>query len=135
LTGYTFLKSRPAYDETFAAAIGEAGPAGVDSLHLLTAALDNAKVARLLIDLGGDPSIIRAAAHSAHSNGEGGPGLTDDAKAVVEACSNRALIEGKGPDVDDLLLGMASAQCKARQVLNANGIDENRVRARLTGGS
>jgi hypothetical protein len=129
MAGYRSLKVRPDYDRIFADAIAEAGPDGVDSIRLLVAALDNANVAQLIIRAGGDPSIIRAAARRSHSTVGPEQGLTSDAKAVVEKCASWALTSGLSPDAEDLLIGLAAVQCRARLVLNANGIGEDRARA------
>jgi hypothetical protein len=110
-----------------AAASLEAGPAGIDSLDLLVSALRAHKVARLVVKLGVDPVALSGAARSAGSTRHPSPGLTDDAKAVVEACSRRALETRKRSDVEDLLIGLSIADCAAGVVLREHGISEDRL--------
>lgn len=128
---HTFLHPRHGFWEVVAAAGQEAGPAGVDSLDLLVATLDSPRAARLVTGLGASPQAIQAAARHAHPARDPRPGLTDDAKAVVEAASHRALIARSDPDVQDLLVGLSVADCQARQVLRAQGIDAERLIGRV----
>ncbi len=50
-------------------------------------------------------------------------GLTDDAKAVIEAAIHHARLRPANVDVGDLLVALATAECPARSVLAENGID------------
>jgi len=45
----------------------------------------------------------------------------------MEACSHRALATRKDSDVDDLLVGLVTADCAARAVLLDYGITEVRL--------
>jgi hypothetical protein len=112
--------------EVIAAATQEAGAAGVDSLDVLVATLDIPKIARLVTGLGASPQAIQVAARQARADRDPRPGLTDDAKAVVEAASAPST-HRSDPDVQDLLVGLAVADCQARQVLRAHGIDAERL--------
>jgi hypothetical protein len=127
----TFLRPRRGFWEIMAAAGQEAGAAGVDSLDLLVATLDIPRVARLVTGLGASPQAIQVAARQARTDRDPRPGLTDDAKAVVEAASHRALIARSDPDVQDLLVGLSVADCQARQVLRAQGIEAERLIGRV----
>ncbi len=81
------------------------------------------------LDRAGPIASTAAAAIEARVSRQPGPGLTDEAKKVVEAVSDRALERRREPSGPDLLVGLATADTTARQVLNALGIDETRVRA------
>jgi hypothetical protein len=126
---FTFLQSRRDLATIYSRATVRAGPDGTDSLDLLLAALEARQVASAMRRLGVDPAALAAAANEAHENRQPGPGLTGDAKRVVEAVSRRALERGRDPSGLDLLLGLAVADAAARQVLNGFGIDEARVQA------
>jgi hypothetical protein len=125
--GIYAIQPRRGFGKVMAAASLEAGPAGIDSLDLLVSALRARKVARLVVKLGVDPVALSGAARSAGSARHPSPGLTDDAKAVVEACSHRALETRKPPDVEDLLIGLSIADCAAGVVLREHGISEDRL--------
>ena len=122
----TFLHPRRGFCEVMAAATQEAGAAGVGSLDVLVATLDIPKIARLVTGLGASPQAIQVAARQARTDRDPRPGLTDDAKAVVEAASAPST-HRSDPDVQDLLVGLAVADCQARQVLRAHGIDAERL--------
>lgn len=130
---WTFLRPRRGFREVIAAAGREAGPAGIGSLDLLVATLANAKVARLVRRLDADPGAIQAAARQANMDRDPLPGLSEDAKAVVEAATHRALAARSEPDAQHLLLGCAIADCRAKRVLEAHGIDAGRLSATLGG--
>jgi hypothetical protein len=122
----TFLHPRRGFWEVMTAATQEAGAAGVDSLDVLVATLDVPRVARLVTGLGASAQAIQVAARQAHTDRDPRPGLTDDAKAVVEAACSPST-HRSDPDVQDLLVGLAVADCQARRVLRAHGIDAERL--------
>ncbi len=125
----TFLHSKRDLAAIYGAATQAAGPGGTDSLDLLSAALRASTVAKLVRRLGVDPAKIVTAASQARVSRQPAPGLTDDAKRVIEAVSRRALERRREPSGPDLLLSLAAVDTAARQVLNTVGIDEARVRA------
>lgn len=126
-----FLRPRRGFREIMEAAGQEAGPSGVDSLDLLVAALDIPEVALLMTELGASPPAIQVAARETRTDRDPRPGLTDDAKAAVEAALHRAVIARSDPDVQDLLVGLAVANCQARQLLGAHGINAERLIGRV----
>lgn len=95
------------------------------------ATLDIPKIALLMTGLGASPQAIQVAARETRTDRDPRPGLTEDAKAAVEAASHRALIARSDPDVQDLLVGLAVADCQARQLLRAHGIDAERLIGRV----
>lgn len=107
-------------------ALGEAGPFGVDSVDLLVAAVESREGSDLLARLGVNVSTLRDAARASRSR-PAEPGLSDDAKRVIEAASTWALERERGPDLLDLLIGVAKADCRGRDVLNEYGIDRERL--------
>lgn len=127
------LHPRRAYRKVFAAAIQEADAEGIDSLDLLVATLDTTTATRVIKALGADPRAIQSAARGARTDRDPEPGLTPDAKAVVEAVGHRAILAGADSDVADLLVALAAANCLARQVLQAHGIDAARLVAQVGG--
>lgn len=131
-TRVTFLHPRHGFWEVMAAAAQEAGAAGVDSLDVLVATLDVPKIARLLTGLGASPQAIQLAARQARTDRDPRPGLTDDAKAVIEAAVAPST-HRSDPDIQDLLVGLAVADCQARQVLRTYGIDAERLIGRVGG--
>jgi hypothetical protein len=82
----------------------------------------NSRAALTVTAMGGDPRAIQAAAVASRSVRLPGPGLTDDAKRVIEAMSSRSLLNRADAEVDDLLVGLAAADCLARPLLTAQGI-------------
>ena len=130
-----WLRARRGLNTVVRDAILEAGHGGTDSLHLLSAALRTPRVAAVIADLATDPDAFGAAVRSHRPSKSAGPGLTDDAKAAIEATTHRALVVGADPDVLDLLVGLATANCQARQALNAQEINRDRLLARLGSGA
>ena len=127
------LHSRRAHRKIFAAAIQEAGAQGTDSLDLLVATLDTTKAKRVIKALGADSRAIQSAARGARTDRDPEPGLTLDAKAVVEAVAHRAMLAGADSDIADLLVALAAAKCLAREVLQAHGIDAAGLVAQVGG--
>ena len=124
-----FLHDHPDLKQAVAAAIQYAGPAGVDSFDLLIAAIDTQKGSDTLARLGVTAAMIGTRAMESRPHRIGRPGLSADAKRVVEAMGQRAIQQRRGPDIQDLLIAVASAKCAAREVLKENGIDEARLAA------
>ena len=129
----TFFHPTSGVNDVMGVATREAGAAGIDSLDLLVAALATPKAVRLVEDLGGDPRAIQIAARTARINRDPAPGLTNDAKAVVEAMGQRAILARANPDIQDVLVALAAADCLARRVLNASGITAAALVARVGG--
>ena len=121
------------YSNVFDAAIREAGVGGIDSLDLLVAALDTTKATRVIKALGADSRAIQSAARRARTDRDPEPGLTPDAKAVVEAVAHRAVLAGSDSSIADLLAALAAANCLAQQVLQAHGIDAVRLVIQVEG--
>ncbi len=111
----------------------EAGSAGTDSLDLLVATLATPRAVLLVKDLGGDPRAIQVAARTARISRDPAPGLTNDAKAVIEAMSRRAALARADPGIQDVLVALAAADCLAQRVLNASGITAASLAARVGG--
>lgn len=124
-----FLHDHPDLKQAVAAAIQYAGPAGVDSFDLLIAAIETQKGSDILARLGVSAAMIRNRAMESRQHRIGRPGLSADAKRVIEAIAARAIQQQRGPDIRDLLIAVASAKCAAREVLEQNGIDEARLAA------
>jgi len=120
---WTFLRPKRSIRDVLGAATREAGSAGIDSLDLLVTTLDTSKAARVVKDLGPTPITIQTAARAGRPSRDQGPGLTDDAKRVIDALGQRAIQRRADPDVVDLLVALATADCLARQILHDHGID------------
>lgn len=129
----TFSHPTSRVTDMMGVATREAGAAGIDSLDLLVATLATPTAVRLVKDLGGDPRAIQVAARTARISRDPAPGLTNDAKAVVEAMSQRAILARADPDIEDVLVALAAADCLARRVLNAGGITAATLVARVGG--
>jgi hypothetical protein len=127
------LHSGRAHRKIFAAATLEAGAHGTDSLDLLVATLDTTEAKRVIKALGADPQAIQSAARGARTDREPEPGLSLDAKAVVEAVAQRVLLAGTDSDIADVLVALAAAKCLAREVLGAHGIDAAGLVAQVGG--
>jgi hypothetical protein len=112
--------------QVVASALSDAAPFGVDSVDLLVAAVDTREGSDLLARLGVNVPTLRDAVRASRSR-PAEPGLSDDAKRVIEAASMWALERERGPDLQDLLIGIAKANCRGRDVLNNCGIDEERL--------
>ena len=125
--GAAFIGPDSGYQEVVAAAGRGHDRGGISSFDLLFATLGAAAAVELVIALGASPGQMQTAARAASPAGPPMPGLTDDAKAVIEAAINQALAAGRGPNVRDLLLALASAECPAREVLAAFGINAERL--------
>jgi len=123
----TFLREHPDFRQAVAAALQDAGPAGVDSVDLLLAAAGTLRGGCILARLGVDAARIQEHAPKTRLQRVGKPGMTEDAKKVIEAISLRAICQRRGPDIRDLLVGLANTDCVARDVLKQNGIDEERL--------
>jgi hypothetical protein len=113
----TFFHPSPGVNDVMGVATREADAAGTDSLDILVATLATPKAVRVVKDLGGDPRAIQIAAPTARISRDPRPGLTNDAKAVVEAVGHRAILARANPDIQDVLVALAAADCLARQVL------------------
>jgi hypothetical protein len=106
-----------------------AGPVGIDSVDLLGAMLDEAKVVRILNEIAGGTEAIRKAIGSHARAPDGGPGFTLDGKAAIEASTRRALAREENATIDDLLVGLAAADCEAHRILSRNGITAQALEA------
>lgn len=126
------LRFRRGLDRVLDEAAREAGNVGIDSLHLLSAVLRRRKVAAHIAELALDPAAISVAVRFPRKAGAAAPGLTEDAKAAIEAMGHRALASSSEPDVNDLLVGLADADCEARQVLHAQGVTLDVLLVRLS---
>lgn len=124
-----FLQSKNDLKSIFGEATERAGPYGTDSLDFLAAAAAAATVAKVVRRLGVDPVDLGGAADEARAGRQPDPGLTEDAKRVVEAISLRSLERQREPSGPDLLVALASVETAARAVLGNLGIDEARLRA------
>lgn len=104
---------------------------GIDSIDLLAALLEEAAVVRLIDDLSGAAEPIKHVVSSRSREPGEGMGLSNDAKLVIEATTHLSLVKKVDPGVDDLLIGIATADCRARDVLNAHGITAERLLERV----
>jgi hypothetical protein len=123
----TFRHPTRGFQDVMAAAGEEAGSGGIDSLDLLIATVATAGGEQLLTKLGGSADAIRVAALEARSDREPSPGLTNDAKVVIEIAMSRALRISVDPGIPDVLVGLVLADCLARPVLTAHGILADRL--------
>jgi hypothetical protein len=123
-----FLHPRRDLRAVYGAASARASGAGVDSLDLLDAALASALVATLLREQGIDPSVAKAVAAHARTSREPSPGLTDDARRVIETVSRWAVERRREPGSGDLLLALAAVDTPARVVLRSLGLDAAAIR-------
>jgi hypothetical protein len=101
---------------------------GADSLDLLIAATDARPVAKLLrrLDLDRDATVRRANAARIVIDD---PGLTPDARRVIEAVTHRALEQQRNPTPVDLFVALAGTPGPAHEVLLDLGLDEARLAA------
>jgi hypothetical protein len=104
-----------------------AGLDQVDGLALLLAVLENPRIARLVRSLGADPAAIGADA-TARRHPEPGPGPSDDYRAIIEASVGEALGQERPPVLEDFIVGIASVEGPARDVLEAHGLTSERLR-------
>jgi hypothetical protein len=101
---------------------------GTDSLDLLVAAIAAKPVGQLLrrLDLDGDAIVQRATAARVPV---AEPGLTPDAKRVVEAVGHRSLDRRRNATPLDLLVALAGVPGPAKAVLIGVGLNEARLAA------
>lgn len=111
-----------------AAATEQAGPVGIDALDLLTAAIDyGGGIAGLIRRFGSKPTDVKIAADLARAPRQGKPGLSEDAKAVMEAVSQTSLARRQNSSSADLMEALLTVDSPARAVLRTCGIDEAAV--------
>ena len=101
---------------------------GTGSLDLLVAATAAKPVAEVLRQVGIDPAAVAQRANSSRGP-RTEPGLTADAKRVVEAASQRSLANRRDMTSIDLLVALAETPGPAREVLLGLGLDEQRLAA------
>ena len=126
-----FLQPKGDLKSIFGSATARAGPHGTDSLDFLAAAVASRGVANVVRRLGLEPTVFADAADRARVSRQADPGLTDDAKRVVEQVGNRSLERGLDPSGPDLLIALASVDTPAQAVLLNLGLDEPRLRSIL----
>jgi hypothetical protein len=114
--------------QVWADATLRAGSRGTDSLDLLEAALSTRLGRDALKQLRVEPSVIQAACASARS-AVPGPGLTDDARRVIEAMVARAVEGRRDLSAADLLIALATTTTSSRSVLLDLGIGEAEMTA------
>lgn len=124
-----FFKPKGDLTAIYGSATERAGQYGIDSLDLLSAAAAAGSVAKVLRRLEVDLAVLAGAADEARDGRQSGPGLTDDAKRLVEAVAHRSLERRRDPAGPDLLVAMSSVDTPARAVLLDLGVDEARLRA------
>jgi hypothetical protein len=109
----------------------EAGPdgaRGTDTLGLLIFALNDASVARIVINLGVDRETVIRRARALRAIPPS-PGLNGDAKRVVEAVRRRALARHQHSTATDLFVALAETPGRARDLLLTVGLDTARLAA------
>jgi hypothetical protein len=104
-----------------------AGADQVDGLALLLAVLENRRMARLVRSLGANPAAIGADA-AARRHPAPGPGPSHAYRAIVEASVGEAVGQRRRPVLEDFLLGIASVEGPARDVLESHGLTPQRLR-------
>ena len=104
---------------------------GTGSLDLLVAATAAKPVAKVLRQLGIDPAVVAQRANATRGP-RSEPGLTADAKRVVEAASQRSMAQRRDMTSMDLLIALAATPGPARDVLLSLGLDERRLAAFIT---
>lgn len=114
-------------------AASSAGPVGIDSIDLLAAMLDQGKAVRIFDELSGTTDAIRRAVGSRTKQPDEKGGFTLDGQAAIKATTQRALTRQADADIEDLLIGLATADCEARQLLNQHGITAQSLEARFGG--
>lgn len=124
-----FFKPKGDLSAIYGAATEGVGPHGVDSLDFLAAAVAAGSVERVLRKLGVDRAALAGAAADARDGRQPGPGLTDDAKRLVEAVAHRSIERRRDPAGPDLLVAMTAVDTPAQAVLLKMGVDEAHVRA------
>lgn len=128
---FGFLQPKSDLTSIYGAATERAGPYGTDSLDFLAAACVAGSVAKVIRRLGLDPADLAGAADAARAGRQPAPGLTDDAKQVVEAVAHRSLERQREPSGPDLLVALASVETSTQAVLRSFGLEEARLRAVL----
>jgi hypothetical protein len=126
-----WLQPRRGFRSVLAAAQHHGELRGIDSLDLLVAALNDPTVSGVVADLHADGNAIAAAARSTQLIKPLEPGFTDEAKQVIEASVEHAMVASRGPDAIDILVGLARVDCAARQVLRNYGVVERNLLDRL----
>ena len=116
---------RDHFDEALSYAVSIAGTGGIDSLDLLAGVLATSPRARRLVSAGG--SDLQADIRSAvpwpdWRPRSPEPGLTEEAKRVLDAVSARALSKRQNPTAVDLLVALTMADSAARELLGAHGV-------------
>lgn len=104
---------------------------GTGSLDLLVAAMGAKPVAKVLRQVGLDPAAVALLANASRGP-RSEPGLTADAKRVVEAVSQRSLAHRRDMTPIDLLIALAETPGPARDILLGLGLDEQRLAAAIT---
>jgi hypothetical protein len=99
-----------------------------DSLDLLVALAESARGADATRRAGLDPVRLVEAAREAGSPRSADDAPTPDAKAVIEAVAGRSLAARRDAGLDDLLMALATADCRARRVLEARGLNGVRLK-------
>ncbi len=126
--GPAFHRPCPDFQDVVARATAGRGAAeGTDSLDLLVATMEHKKGAALAHKAGLEASTVSRAARDARTGRDPGPGLSADAKTVIEAALERGLAARRDPGVGELLLALATSECRARDVLTAVGISLPRL--------
>jgi hypothetical protein len=103
-------------------AMSTAGPRGTDSMDLLVAAMESRGGTNAVRQLGFDRDPVLAAARAWDGPRVGSPGLTADAKVVIENVSAQTLSTGAAPGVRELLAALASVDCPASELLASRGM-------------
>jgi hypothetical protein len=103
---------------------------GTSSLDFLVAATEAKPVAKLLRSLDIDPreAVQRANALRVSTDE---PGLTPDAKLIIEAAMKRALEHRRDAKSVDLFFALATMAGPARDILRDLGLDEHRLTAMI----
>jgi len=126
---WRFLKPDRTLRAVLASASREAGDGGITSLHLLIAALGRPEVRILFTQGGSDAAAVRAATQLAIQREERfAPGLTDDAKRVIDMLAHRSVWARRAPDAADVIWALLDAECEAKTVLTQGGVAENLAR-------
>jgi hypothetical protein len=112
-------------------AAASAGPVGIDSVDLLAAMLDEPKIARIIDEVSGGTAEIRHAIASRTKEPDEEGGFTLDGQAVIEATMQRSLARQENASIEDLLVGLVTADCEARRLLKAHGITAQGLEARF----
>lgn len=123
---FRFFGPTRGFQRVLGTATKAAGSHATDSLELLSAAVHDREVWRVLGRLGLDRTTV-AARVSAERRRTGEPGLTPDAMLVIEAATRRALELRRNPSPVDLLVALATSTGPARGLLLDMGLDEAKL--------